>query len=54
MAVKVPIQSSDDKTNRPQAIVDIWEVLSILHKLQQGTFLSSTSAMERDKIGQRE
>jgi hypothetical protein len=52
-AVKVPIQGSDDETDRPQAIADIWEDLPILHKLQQGTFLLSTLAMERDGIGHR-
>ena len=29
-AVEVPIQGSDDKTDRPQAIADIWEDLPIL------------------------
>ena len=52
-AVEVPIQGSDNETDLPQAIADIWEDLSILHKLQQGTFPSSTSAMERDRIGHR-
>jgi hypothetical protein len=49
--VEVPIQGSDDETDRPQAIADIWEDLFVLHKLQQGTFSLSTSAMERDRIG---
>ena len=40
----------DDETDRPQAIVDKLEDLPILHKLQRGTFPSSTSAMERHKI----
>ena len=41
--VEVPIQGSDDETDRPQAIVNIWE------DLKQGTFLSSTSIMDMDK-----
>ena len=49
--VGVPIQGSDDETDRPQAITDIWEDFPILQKLQHGTFPSSTLAMERDKIG---
>ena len=52
-AVEVPIQGSDDETDRPQAIADIWEDLPVLHKLQHGTFPLSTSAMERDRIGHR-
>jgi hypothetical protein len=43
--VKVPIQSSDDETNRPQAIANIHEDLPVLHNLHQGTFPFSTSAM---------
>ena len=50
-AVEVPIHGSDDVTDRPQAIADIWEDLPVLHKLQQGPFLLSISAMERDRIG---
>ena len=53
VVVEVPIQGSDDKTNRPQVIADIWEDLVVLQKLQQGTFHLSTSAMERDRIGHR-
>ena len=37
--IEVPMQSSDDETNRLQAIADIWEDLLVLHKLQQGPFL---------------
>ena len=33
-SVEIPIQSSDDETDRPQAIVDIWEDLPVLHKFQ--------------------
>jgi transposase InsO family protein len=50
---EVPIHGSDDETDRPQAIVDIWEDLPVLHKLQQGTYPLSISAMERDRIGHR-
>ena len=32
--VEVPIQGSDDKTDQPQAIADIWEDLPVLHKSQ--------------------
>jgi hypothetical protein len=35
--VKVPIHDSDDGTNRPQAIADIWEDFPMLHKHQHGT-----------------
>ena len=52
-SVEIPIQGSDDETDRPQAIADIWEDLPVLHKLQQGTFPLSISAMERDRIGHR-
>ena len=51
--VEVPIQGSDDETDQPQAIADILEDLPVLQKLQQGTFPSFTSAMERDMIGHR-
>ena len=47
------MQGLDDETDQPQAIADIWEDLPVLHKLQHGTFPSSTLAMERDKIGHR-
>ena len=50
-AREVLMQGSNDETNRSQAIADIWEDLSILHKLQQGTFPSSTSTMKNDRIG---
>ena len=33
VAVEVLIHGSDDETDRPQAIGDIWEDLSVLHKL---------------------
>ena len=33
--VEVQIQGSDDDTDPPQAITDIWEDLPVLHKLQQ-------------------
>ena len=49
-AVEVPIQGSDNDITQSQAIVDIWEDLLVLHKLQQRTFLLSISAMERDWI----
>ena len=32
--IEVPIQGSDDDTDRPQTIVNIWKDLLILHKLQ--------------------
>ena len=32
VAVEVSIQGSDDETNQPQAIADIWEDLPVLHK----------------------
>ena len=32
--IEVLIQSSDDETNRPEAIADIWEHLPVLYKLQ--------------------
>ena len=51
--IEVPIQGLHDKTDRPQAIADISEDLPVLQKLQQGTFPSSTLAMERDMIGHR-
>jgi hypothetical protein len=51
--VEVSIHGSDDETDRPQAIVDIWEDLPVLHKLQEGTLPFSTSAMERDRIEHR-
>ena len=53
VVVKVSIQGSNDKTNRPQAIADIWEDLPVLQKLQHGTFPSSTSAMKINRIGHR-
>ena len=49
--VEVLIQGSDDETDQPQVIANIWEDLPILHKLQQRIFPSSTSAMKRDRIG---
>ena len=49
--VEVSIQGSDDEIDRPQTIANIWEDLPVLHKFQQGTFFSSTSAMEKDRIG---
>ena len=33
VVVEVPIQGSDDETDRPQAIANIWEDLPILYKL---------------------
>jgi hypothetical protein len=48
--VEVPIQISDDETDRPQTITNIWEDISVLHKFQQRNFPLSTSAMERDRI----
>ena len=53
MVVEDPIHGSDDETDRSQAIADIWEDLLVLHKLQQGTFALSTSAMARNRIGHR-
>ena len=44
-------KSFDDEIDRPQAIADIWNNPPVLHKLQQGTFPLSISAMERDRIG---
>ena len=52
-AVEVPIHGSDDETDRPQVIWDIWKDLPVLHKLQHGTFLLCTSAIKRDRIGHR-
>ena len=49
--LEVPIRGSDDETDRPQAIADIWEDLPVLHKLQQGTFPLSTSAIKKDRTG---
>ena len=37
-SVEILIQGSDDETDRPQAIEDIWEELPILHKLQHSPF----------------
>ena len=52
-AVEVPIQGADDKIDRPQAIINIWEDLLVLDKLQQGTFPLFISAIERDRIKHR-
>ena len=51
--VDVPIHGLDDETYRPQGIADICEDIPILHKLQQRTFFSSTSAMKNDRIRHR-
>ena len=49
-SVEVLIQGSDDETNRPQAIADIWKDLLVLHKLQHRTFSLSISAMKMNWI----
>ena len=51
VVIELPIQGSDDETDRPQAIADIWEDLPVLHKLQQGIFSLFILTMERDQIG---
>lgn len=48
---EVPIQGFDDEIDRPQVILDTWEDIPILHKLQHGTFSLSISAMENVRIG---
>ena len=37
-AVEVPMQSLEYEIDRSQSITNIWEDLSVLHKLQQGIF----------------
>ena len=51
IVVEVPIRGSDDETDQPKGIVDIWEDLHVLHKLQHRTFSLSILAMVRDWIG---
>ena len=51
--VEVSIHGSNDATNRPQFIADIWDDFPVLYKLQHGTFPLSILAIEKDKIGHR-
>ena len=37
-SVEILIHGSDDESDRPQAIADIWKDLPVLHELQYGTF----------------
>ena len=43
----------DKESHRAQVVRDVWKDLAVLHKLQQGTFLSPISTMERDRISHR-
>ena len=47
--IEFPIQGSDD--DRPQTNADKWKDFPLFHKLLQETLLSSTLAIENDRIG---
>ena len=49
----LPEQGSFEELDRAQVVSDVWEDLAVLHKLQQGTFPSPISSMERDRISHR-